>query len=180
SAWQRIGADPAAGVAAREGLAELVARTPELLTAAVRPGATRRYGSWCRGMAGIGAVLIEEGSRDGAADVVELGVRCAVVCHALAPRMSLVSQCCGLSGVGELLVDAALATGDERLWRGAEDVAALILARSGGTARRPLLPDNTLGASDVAWATGSAGVLSFLRRLRRRGGPRLCALPVDD
>jgi hypothetical protein len=179
SAWHRVDGDPAAGAAARDNLAELVARTPELLVAAERPGATRRYGSWCRGMAGIGGVLVEEGARRGAADVLELGVRCARVCHGLAPRMSLVSQCCGLSGVGELLVDAALATGDERLWRAAEEVAALILARSGGTARRPLLPDNTLAGSDIAWATGSAGVLSFLRRLRRRGGPRLCTPPTD-
>jgi hypothetical protein len=89
--------------------------------------------------------------------------------------MSPVSQCCGLAGVGELLVDAAAATGDGRLHRAAEEVAGLILARSGGTPRRPLFPDNTLAASGPGWATGSAGVLSFLRRLRDRGGPRLWA-----
>ncbi|MCM2424783.1 class IV lanthionine synthetase LanL [Streptomyces sp. RKAG337] len=173
-AYHRATADRAAGAAARAGLAQLAADTTGLLAAAARPGASRRYGSWCRGMAGTGTVLITAGSRDEDRELLELGLRCARVCRALAPRMSLVSQCCGLAGVGELLVDAALATGDDGFWRDAEDVAGLILARSGGTARRPLLPDNTLVGSDSAWATGGAGVLSFLRRLRDRGGQRVC------
>ncbi|MEU3461026.1 class IV lanthionine synthetase LanL [Streptomyces sp. NPDC006733] len=174
-AYHRATDDPAAGAAARSGLAELAGDTPGLLAAAELPGASRRYGSWCRGLAGIGAVLIEAGSRDGDGELLELGLRCARVCRALAPRMSLVSQCCGLAGVGELLIDAAVATGDDGRWRDAADVAGLILARSGGTARRPLLPDNTLTATGSGWATGGAGVLSFLRRLRDRGGRRLCA-----
>lgn len=173
-AYHRATADRAVGAAARAGLAQLATDTPGLLAAAARPGASRRYGSWCRGMAGIGAVLIAAGSRDADGELLELGLRCARLCRTFAPRMSLVSQCCGLAGVGELLVDAAVATGDDSFWRDAEDVAGLILARSGGTARRPLLPDNTLVGSDSAWATGSAGVLSFLRRLRDHGGQRLC------
>ncbi|MCZ4097661.1 class IV lanthionine synthetase LanL [Streptomyces sp. H39-C1] len=172
--YHRATADRAVGAAARAGLTQLAADTRGLLAAAAGPGASRRYGSWCRGMAGIGAVLIAAGSRDEDRELLELGLRCARVCRALAPRMSLVSQCCGLAGVGELLVDAAVATGDDSFWRDAEDVAGLILARSGGTARQPLLPDNTLVGSDAAWATGSAGVLSFLRRLRDHGGQRLC------
>lgn len=176
-AYHRATADPAVGTAARVGLAELAARTPALLAAAAHPGASRRYGSWCRGMAGIGTVLIEAGTHDGDGDLLELGLRCARVCRALAPRMSLVSQCCGLAGVGELLVDAATATGDDGLWRDAEDVVGLILARSGGTARQPLFPNNTRTTSDAAWATGSAGVLSLLRRVRDRGGQRLLTPP---
>ncbi|MGW1764557.1 class IV lanthionine synthetase LanL [Streptomyces sp. NPDC002073] len=167
-------AGPAVAAAARSGLARLSSRTPALLAAAARPEASRRYGSWCRGLAGIGPVLIAAGTREGDEDLLALGVRSAWTCHRLAPTMSLVSQCCGLSGVGELLVDAALATGDDRLWHAAEDIAALILARSGGTARRPLFPDHTRTGSNIGWATGAAGVLSFLRRLRARGGARLC------
>ncbi|MFE4528420.1 class IV lanthionine synthetase LanL, partial [Streptomyces anulatus] len=172
-AYHRFTGDPAAGAAARQDLAELISHTPRLLALAARPQAHRRYGSWCRGLAGIGTLLIETGRHEGDLPTTDLGVRCAWACRDLAPRMSPVSQCCGLSGVGELLIDAAAVTGDERLHRAAEDVAGLILARSGGTLRKPLFPDNTLAASGPGWATGSAGVLSFLRRLRDQGGPRL-------
>ncbi|MFI1100704.1 class IV lanthionine synthetase LanL [Streptomyces melanogenes] len=172
-AYHRFTGDPAAGAAARAGLDELAVHTPRLLALAARTEAHRRYGSWCRGLAGIGTLLIEAGGHEGAPRLTDLGVRCAWVCRDLAPRMSPVSQCCGLAGVGELLIDAAAVTGDGRLHRAAEDVAGLILSRSGGTSRRPVFPDNTLAASGPGWATGSAGVLSFLRRLRDHGGPRL-------
>ncbi|WP_369373226.1 class IV lanthionine synthetase LanL [Streptomyces sp. cg36] len=172
-AYHRHTGDPAAGAAARSGLAELAQHTPRLLALAARPEAHRRYGSWCRGLAGIGTLLIEAGGHEGDPGLTELGVRCARACRDLAPRMSPVSQCCGLAGVGELLVDAEAVTGDGTFHRAAEEVAGLILARSGGTPRRPVFPDNTLAATGPGWATGSAGVLSFLRRLRDHGGPRL-------
>ncbi|GGP76907.1 class IV lanthionine synthetase LanL [Streptomyces melanogenes] len=172
-AYHRFTGDPAAGAAARSGLDELAFHTPRLLALAARPEAHRRYGSWCRGLAGIGALLIEVGGHEGDPRLTDLGVRCAWACRDLAPRMSPVSQCCGLAGVGELLIDAEAATGDGQLHRAAEDVAGLILSRSGGTLRRPVFPDNTLASSGPGWATGSAGVLSFLRRLRDHGGPRL-------
>lgn len=172
-AYHRFTGDPAVGAAARSGLDELAVHTPRLLALAARPEAHRRYGSWCRGLAGIGALLIEAGGHEGDSRLTDLGVRCAWACRDLAPRMSPVSQCCGLAGVGELLIDAEAATGDGQLHRAAEDVAGLILSRSGGTLRRPVFPDNTLAASGPGWATGSAGVLSFLRRLRDHGGPRL-------
>ncbi|MFF1478919.1 class IV lanthionine synthetase LanL [Streptomyces sp. NPDC058301] len=172
-AYHRFTGDPAAGAAARSGLDELAVHTPRLLALAARPEAHRRYGSWCRGLAGIGTLLIETGAHEGDRRLTHLGVRCAWACRGLAPRMSPVSQCCGLAGVGELLIDAEAVTGDGKLHRAAEDVVGLILARSGGTPRRPLFPDNTLAASGPGWATGSAGVLSFLRRLRDHGGPRL-------
>ncbi|GAA0593989.1 class IV lanthionine synthetase LanL [Streptomyces crystallinus] len=172
-AYHRFTGDPAAGAAARSQLAELAAYTPRLLALAARPEAHRRYGSWCRGLGGIGTLLIETGGHEGDRHLTDLGVRCARACRDLAPRMSPVSQCCGLAGVGELLIDAEAVTGDGTLNRAAEEVAGLILCRSGGTPRRPVFPDNTLAASGAGWATGSAGVLSFLRRLRDHGGPRL-------
>nr|WP_272919840.1 lanthionine synthetase LanC family protein [Streptomyces sp. SID5468] len=176
SAYHRITGDQAAGAAARTALTALAARTPALLEAAAHPAATRRYGSWCRGLAGIGGVLLDAAVHDDDPALLDLAVRCARACHALAPRMSPVSRCCGLSGAGELLIDAAHATGDKGLWRAADDVAALVLARSGGTPARPVFPGNTLTAPAPSWATGTAGVLTFLRRLRDRGGPRLLAV----
>ncbi|MFE9118785.1 class IV lanthionine synthetase LanL [Streptomyces sp. NPDC007172] len=173
-AYQRVTADPVIRAAALTGLDGLAARVPGLLATAGRPEASRRYGSWCRGLTGVAALLIEAGSGEQHREWLALGLGCARACHRIAPRMSLVSQCCGLSGVGDLLVDAAVATGDEEMWHAAEDVAALILARSGG-ACLPLFPDNSLIGSDLAWATGGTGVLTFLRRLRDRGGNRLWA-----
>ncbi|MER5559030.1 class IV lanthionine synthetase LanL [Streptomyces sp. NPDC002506] len=173
-AYQRVTADPVVRAAALAGLDSLAARVPGMLATAERPEASRRYGSWCRGLTGLAALLIEAGSGEQHTEWLALGLSGARACHRIAPRMSLVSQCCGLSGVGDLLVDAAVATGDDELWHAAEDVAALILARSGG-ACLPLFPDNSLIGSDLAWATGGTGVLTFLRRLRDRGGNRLWA-----
>ncbi len=171
-AFHRLTGDPAAGAAADRGLAELLEHTPRLLELATRPEAHRRYGSWCRGLAGIGTLLVGIGRTGKDEEALELGVRCAWACHALAPRMSLVTQCCGLSGVGELLLDAAAATGEGRLWDAADEVAGLVLARSGGPPGRPVFPDNTMVSASPAWATGTAGVLSFFRRLHARGHPR--------
>ncbi|MCX5384514.1 class IV lanthionine synthetase LanL [Streptomyces sp. NBC_00083] len=176
-ALQRVTADPVVRAAACTGIDTLAARFTELLAVAERPEASRRFGSWCRGLTGIAALLIEAGVGEQDAELLAVGLRGARTCHRIAPRMSPVSQCCGLSGVGDLLVDAALATGDESFWYAAEDVASLVLARSGGTVRRPLFPDNTLTGSDMGWATGSAGVLTFLRRLRDRDAVRLWAPP---
>ncbi|MEU3501937.1 class IV lanthionine synthetase LanL [Streptomyces hundungensis] len=176
-AYQRITADPSVRAAALTGLDVLAGRVPQLLAVAGRPEASRRYASWCRGLTGIAALLIDAGTGEQDAALLALGLRGARTCHRIAPRMSLVSQCCGLSGVGDLLIDAALATDDTTYWSAAQDVASLILTRSGGTPRRPVFPDNTLTASDVAWATGSSGVLTFLRRLRDRDAVRLWAPP---
>ncbi|WP_371494935.1 hypothetical protein OG871_06615 [Kitasatospora sp. NBC_00374] len=153
--------------------AQLAAGTPGIVAAATAPGATRRYGSWCRGLAGIGAVLVRAADRLGEPGYLRLSQRTARTCAALAPRMPLVTQCCGLFGVGDLLVDVAKASGSEEFWDAAETVAAIILSRSGGTPSRPVFPNTGLTRPSATWAGGSAGVLAFLRRLHDRGGPRL-------
>ncbi|MYV71856.1 serine/threonine protein kinase, partial [Streptomyces sp. SID2131] len=153
--------------------ARLAAVTPGIVSAALALGATRRYGSWCRGLAGIGTVLVRAARHLGEPEYLALAQRAARACAALAPRMPLVTQCCGLAGVGDLMVDVAEASGTEEFWDEAETVAVLILSRSGGTWSRPVFPDTGLVRSNATWAGGSAGVLAFLRRLRDRGGPRL-------
>lgn len=102
-----------------------------------------------------------------------LAKQAARICAVLAPRMPLVTQCCGLAGVGDLMVDLALATGSEEFWEAGGTVAAIILTRSGGTRSRPVFPDANLAGASAGWAGGSAGVLAFLRRLHEQGGPRL-------
>ncbi|MFF2042703.1 class IV lanthionine synthetase LanL [Kitasatospora sp. NPDC058170] len=165
--------DPAAVRRAGQATAHLADLTPGIIAAATGPGATRRYGSWCRGLAGIGAVLVRAADRLGEPRYLALAQQSARTCAALAPRMPLVNQCCGLSGVGDLMVDVAKASGSEEFWDAADTVAAIILSRSGGPPSRPVFPDAGLTRSSATWAGGSAGVLAFLRRLHDRGGQRL-------
>ncbi|MFE7561709.1 class IV lanthionine synthetase LanL [Kitasatospora sp. NPDC057500] len=158
--------------AARRLVDGLAADVPRLAAAAGAPGATRRYGSWCRGLAGIGTVLVQASRHYREPALLARAAAAGAACRALAPRMGMTGQCCGLAGVGELLVDLASATGDERHWRAAEEVAGLVLSRGGGPWGRPLLPGGDPGAESRAWAVGTPGALAFLRRLHRRGGPR--------
>ncbi|MFJ9928021.1 class IV lanthionine synthetase LanL [Streptomyces misionensis] len=165
--------DPDAVGRSGQAAARLAAVTPDIIAAAAEPGATRRYGSWCRGLAGIGTVLVRAAGHLGEPEYLRLAQRAARACAALAPRMPLVTQCCGLAGVGDLMVDVAEASESEEFWDAAETVALLILSRSGGTWSRPVFPDTGLARPSATWAGGSAGVLAFFRRLRDRGGPRL-------
>ncbi|MDT9682425.1 class IV lanthionine synthetase LanL [Streptomyces sp. TRM76323] len=165
--------DPDAISRSEKAVARLAAVTPDIIAAAAERGATRRYGSWCRGLAGIGTVLVRAAERLDEPGYLDLAQRAARACAALAPRMPLVTQCCGLAGVGDLMVDVAEASASEEFRDAAETVALLILSRSGGTWSRPVFPDTGLAGASATWAGGSAGVLAFFRRLRDRGGPRL-------
>ncbi|MFF0750532.1 class IV lanthionine synthetase LanL [Streptomyces sp. NPDC004267] len=165
--------DPDALRRAEKAAARLAAVTPDIIAAAAAPGATRRYGSWCRGLAGIGTVLLRAAERLDEPRYLDLAQRTARACAGLAPRMPLVTQCCGLAGVGDLMVDVAEASAAEEFRDAAETVALLILSRSGGTWSRPVFPDTGLARPSATWAGGSAGVLAFFRRLRDGGGARL-------
>ncbi|MFF0558168.1 class IV lanthionine synthetase LanL [Streptomyces sp. NPDC004266] len=165
--------DPDAIGRSEKAAARLAAVTPDVIAAAAEPGAARSYGSWCRGLAGIGSVLVRAAELLDEPGHLDLAQRAARACVALAPRMPLVTQCCGLAGVGDLMVDVAEASASEEFRDAAETVALLILSRSGGTWSRPVFPDAGLARSGATWAGGSAGVLAFFRRLRDRGGPRL-------
>ncbi|MFJ7906713.1 class IV lanthionine synthetase LanL [Kitasatospora sp. NPDC096204] len=169
--------DEASRHAAREIVDELAADLPGILAAARTPGATRRYLSWCRGLAGLGTLLVQAGRQYGDDALLALAADAADTCRTLAPRTAQVFRCCGLAGVGDLCVDLAVATGEARHWAAAEDVAALILTRAGGPPARPLLPGRRPDTEARAWAVGTPGVTTFLRRLTRRGGPVPGQLP---
>ncbi|MFF9850662.1 class IV lanthionine synthetase LanL [Streptomyces litmocidini] len=171
--YGRVTGDPDAISRSEKAAARLAAVTPDIIAAAAAPGAARSYGSWCRGLAGVGTVLVRAAERLDEPGYLDLARRAARACAALAPRMPLVTQCCGLAGVGELMVDVAEASASEEFRDAAETVALLVLSRSGGTWSRPVFPDAGLVRPSATWAGGSAGVLSFFRRLRDRGGPRL-------
>lgn len=175
--YGRVTGDAGAMAAARQACDRLAALTPAILARAAAPEATRRYGSWCRGLAGIGSVLIRAAECLGEPRYLELAGRCANACVRIAPRMPQVVQCCGLAGVGDFLIDVAQVSDGEQRWHQASTVARLILARSGGTWSQPVFPDVDLTRTSTGWAGGTSGVLGFLRRLRYRGGPRLATLP---
>lgn len=131
--------------------------------------------SWCQGLAGVGASLLTATSAQVDEACVGAVRRVADACLLVAPRVPMVSQCCGLSGVGEFLIDlgALECAGGPEYSAGARTVAGYILTRSGGPVRRPEFPDHSLLTSSPDWASGSAGVLSFFRRLRDGSGSRL-------
>ncbi|MFD8479346.1 class IV lanthionine synthetase LanL [Kitasatospora sp. NPDC059673] len=155
--------DPAALEHAHRACAQLAAATPAILAAANHPAATRRYGSWCRGLAGIGTVLTRAADRLADPAYRALAEQSARTCLAIAPRMPLVTQCCGLAGVGHLMLE--LAPTAEEFHEAATTVATLLLTRTAGPPTRPVFPDPGLTHPAFPYATGTAGVLTFLRRL---------------
>lgn len=177
-AFHRATGDPAAGDAAREAFDALATRTSALLDELEGPAARPMGASWCQGMSGVVSALLRAAGAYGEARYLDLAERGARGCLAIAPRAWVSSQCCGLAGMGEALIDVALATGDEAYWRGAEEIVELMLVRSGGEPGRPVFPGNDLDTQAFTWGTGTAGILSFLRRLDARSGPRLWTAPA--
>ncbi|TVT21193.1 hypothetical protein FNH05_34080, partial [Amycolatopsis rhizosphaerae] len=173
AAYHRASGDTDAGSRAASLFEGLAAETPELVATLERPAARAMGASWCQGLSGIVSALVSAAGWYRDDRLLALAEDGARACLAMAPQAWVVSQCCGLAGIGESLVDVALATGNEEFWRGAETVAELILLRAAGSPERPRFPDNSLDSASSHWATGSSGVLSFLRRLHRRSGARL-------
>ncbi|WP_192809777.1 lanthionine synthetase C family protein [Actinomadura rudentiformis] len=165
--------DAAAGAAAEERFAALAKVADSLIDDLGGPEARPMGASWCQGMSGIVSALLHAARAYDDETYLSLAERGARACLTVAPGAWVTSQCCGLAGMGEALIDNAMATGDDSYWRGAEEIAELMLARSGGPPGQPIFPGNDLDTQGFTWGTGTAGVLSFLRRLDRRIGPRL-------
>ncbi|MER7013629.1 class IV lanthionine synthetase LanL [Saccharopolyspora sp. NPDC000359] len=169
---QRTG-DAAAEEAAAKRFEALADESAELIHVMRRRPARPMAASWCQGMSGISSALLAAAQHWGEDRYLALAEDGARACLGLAPQAWVVSQCCGLAGIGEALIDLAIATDDEEFWRGAEEIAVHMLVRSGGEFEKPVFPDNSLETSSAPWSTGTSGVLSFLRRLHRRDGARL-------
>jgi tRNA A-37 threonylcarbamoyl transferase component Bud32 len=149
-----------------------------LIDAARSPSAKPMHAAFCQGLAGIGATLVRTAHELGEDGQLDLTLRAAAACRDLAPRMYALTQCCGLAGIGEFFLDLFQVTGDETHLAEAHRVAGLILDRAGGRPDAPVFPDTSLHGSSGSWSTGTAGVLSFLRRLRDPASPRLWLDPV--
>ncbi|WP_433475405.1 class IV lanthionine synthetase LanL [Spirillospora sp. CA-142024] len=169
--------DAETGEAARERFASVAKAAEGLVGELASPSGRPMGASWCQGMSGVATALLHAGlAYDDA--YLNLAARTAHACTLVAPRAWVTSQCCGLAGIGEALIDVAQATGDDAYWRHAEETAELMLIRAGGPHDRPIFPGNDLDGQAFSWGTGTAGVLSFLRRLNDRTAPRLWAPSV--
>jgi hypothetical protein len=77
-----------------------------------------------------------------------------------------------LAGIGEFLLDLGLMTKDSRYRDDALSIFNLMLARSGGSKTAPRFPGSNLVDDAPGWGNGTAGILSFLRRLIDPATPR--------
>jgi len=125
---------------------------------------------WCHGAAGIARFLVHlgqlaEGARK--TEALDLARRAALVV-AEGTRWAGVTQCHGLAGNIECLLDMYQATGEEGYLRSAESMARLIHAfareRKG---RFSLITDRN--SSSPGFSTGCAGVATSLLRLGHPG-----------
>lgn len=146
-----------------DALADLV---PDLAARAGSRLARPMAASWCQGLAGIGTTLVHGACLFDDKRILKAAQTAATGCLAIAPRVPLVTRCCGLAGIGEFLLDLAIVTDDIHYRRDAIDILNLMLIRSGGSWTAPCFPDNSMTTNtNPGWATGASGVLSFLRRL---------------
>jgi lantibiotic modifying enzyme len=132
--------------------------------------------SWCQGLTGIALSLLTAGEYLNDSGYTDAARRVADACIALVPRMDKPTQCCGLAGIGNMLIDVACRDGDERYWEAARAVVGQMLVRSAGPADHPMFVRDHPGEYSASWAYGLAGILSFFRRLSRGGGPMALAV----
>lgn len=156
---------------ADERARELVRRADRLVAKSMRITTAPLAASWCQGLAGIATSLLIAAEYLNDANYRAAARRAADACIALIPRMDKPTQCCGLAGIGTMLIDAAGQDGGERYWQGARAVVAQMLLRSAGPAEHPVFVRDDPGEYSASWAYGLAGILGFFRRLSRGGGP---------
>ncbi|GGS90325.1 serine/threonine protein kinase [Streptomyces tanashiensis] len=133
---------------------------------------------WCSGSSGVGTFLVRLWAATGASDT---RVRDLVDGAARAVRAGRVTDspatCHGLAGNAEFLLDAAVRTGDDSHRAAAELLVEHLAAQAVLRDGRLLVPDENRRTVLAEYATGLAGSLSLLLRLRS-GGPRAW-LPED-
>jgi Lanthionine synthetase C-like protein/Protein kinase domain len=157
----------------------LVKRTESLLERLQTPYSAPISVSWCQGMAGINQTLLHAADVLGEPEFDALARRVGDACVAFLPHVSVAAQCCGYTGVGNMLIDLAQRTGEERYWDAAYRAATLMLLRSAGPSGHPLFIADNPEDGSASWAFGNAGILAFFRRLGGRGGPWSLPMPGE-
>lgn len=133
--------------------------------------------SWCQGLAGIGQTLLHAGDALADPHLIALARQAGDVCIASLPRLSVSSQCCGAAGVGNLLIDLAGHEREQRYWDAANAVLRQMLLRSAGPADAPVFVAGPVEDGSASLSFGTAGILTFVRRLAAEGGPIALPLP---
>jgi tRNA A-37 threonylcarbamoyl transferase component Bud32 len=146
-------------------VSQLAEQLPILIKRALRPSAPPLSVSWCRGLAGIGRTLLHASTLLDDPALAGDVARAADACVARLPGLATLGQCCGAAGVGEFLIDLAMATQQERYWAAAQDVAVHLLLRSSGPSWHPVFAAQGPDERNASWAAGLTGLLAFFRRL---------------
>ncbi|NUR26598.1 MAG: hypothetical protein HOV83_12260 [Catenulispora sp.] len=166
--------------AAADRARDLAHRADRLSAKSRRPTTAPLAASWCHGLSGIATSLLTAGIHLAEPAYTAAAHRAADACIALIPRMDKPTQCCGLAGIGNMLIDIALVDNDQKYWEAAHAVAAQMLLRSAGPATHPQFVKNNPTDYTASWAYGLTGILSFFRRLDRRGGPSALSLRLPS
>jgi hypothetical protein len=136
----------------------------------IEPGGKRRT-HWCSGSSGVASFLLRVWRQTGDPGLRTLVEAAAVAVHRARWRAGP-SQCHGLAGDAEFLLDLAQDWHHDRFRTWAAELAGCIYARNATRSGRIVAPNDT-GTSVVAdYGVGVAGVLAFLLRLRY-GGERM-------
>jgi serine/threonine protein kinase len=134
------------------------------------PGGPRRT-HWCSGSSGVGTFLLRAWQHGGDPQHKELAIQAAAAVHRARWRADP-SQCHGLAGDADFLLDLAQVLGSSCYEARAHQLAECIYARHAIRGGRMVAPDETGTAVVPDYGVGLAGVLAILLRLRH-GGPRL-------
>jgi lantibiotic modifying enzyme len=118
---------------------------------------------WCHGAAGIARFLLRLGQVDQEPGALDLA-RSAALVVAKGTRWAGVTQCHGLAGNVECLLDVYQATGDENYLREAASIARLLDAFAVQRGREAILVTD-LDRSNIGFSTGCSGVAACLLRL---------------
>lgn len=158
---------------------ELLARRAESLARRTRSQfSVPLAASWCQGLTGIAHTLLHAGDVLDDPTLLDLARRLGDVCVEFLPHVGVPTQCCGIAGIGDLLIELAVHDGDERYWDAASTAATHMLLRAAGTPEQPLFVKRAPEDNSASWAFGAAGLLAFFRRLARHGGQ--IPLPLPD
>jgi hypothetical protein len=95
-------------------------------------------------------------------ELTRAAIEASEACLDWAPRMTVVGQCCGLAGVGSMLLNLAPARRTAGRPDGLDVVAGQLLRRSSGPPNQPTFQAR-FGSHDMSWGYGIAGVLAFYR-----------------
>ncbi|MET0494449.1 MAG: class IV lanthionine synthetase LanL [Actinoplanes sp.] len=128
-------------------------------------GAGVRKTHWCSGSSGIGTFLTQIWRDTGTDRYGELAAQAAIAVRRTRWHAGP-SQCHGLAGDAEFLLDLAEVSGERRYHRWARELAGAVQLRHAVRDGRMLAPDETATLVFPDYNTGLSGVLAMLLRLR--------------